>query len=154
MPLVKLLSLLVCGVALGAQAQVPAGYPAEYKSVVDGAKKEGKVVVYSTTDAKLASPLIKDFEAAFPGVKVEYTDLNSTEVYNRFISESAANATSADAVWSRRWTCSSPTVRDVLSPESDAPAGRAEGQRMRPPRSRRCLQQATGAARGRAWDPR
>ena len=44
------------------------------------------------TDAKLASPLIKDFEAAFPGVKVEYTDLNSTEVYNRFISENAANA--------------------------------------------------------------
>jgi iron(III) transport system substrate-binding protein len=31
-------------------------------------------------------------------VKVEYTDLNSTEVYNRYISESAANAASADAV--------------------------------------------------------
>ena len=90
---------LLIGVAL-AQAQVPAGYPAEYKAILDGAKKEGKVVVYSTTDAKLVSPLIKDFEAAFPGIKVEYTDLNSTEVYNRFISENAANATSADAVWS------------------------------------------------------
>src|SRR6266700_1397892 len=83
-----------------AQAQVPAGYPADYKAVVDGAKKEGKVVAYSTTDAKLVQPLIKDFEAAFPGIKVEYTDMNSTEVYNRFISENAANATSADAVWS------------------------------------------------------
>jgi|SRR5437870_11534080 len=83
-----------------AHAQVPAGYPADYAKVVDGAKKEGKVVVYSTTDAKLVTPLIKDFEAAFPGVKVEYTDLNSTEVYNRFISENAANAASADAVWS------------------------------------------------------
>ena len=81
-------------------AQVPAGYPADYKAILDGAKKEGKVVVYSTTDAKLVAPLIKDFEAAFPGIKVEYTDLNSTEVYNRFISENAANATSADAVWS------------------------------------------------------
>src|SRR5437773_10729491 len=100
MPIVKLLSLLVCGVALGAQAQVPAGYPADYAKSVDAAKKEGKVVVYSTTDAKLVTPLIKDFEAAFPGVKVEYTDLNSTEVYNRFVSENAANATSADAVWS------------------------------------------------------
>ena len=83
-----------------ALAQVPAGYPADYKAILDGAKKEGKVVVYSTTDAKLVTPLIKDFEAAFPGVKVEYTDLNSTEVYNRFISENAANAASADAVWS------------------------------------------------------
>jgi iron(III) transport system substrate-binding protein len=87
------------GVAL-AQAQVPAGYPAEYKAILDGAKKEGKVVVYSTTDAKLVTPLLKDFEAAFPGIKVEYTDLNSTEVYNRFISENAASAASADAVWS------------------------------------------------------
>jgi iron(III) transport system substrate-binding protein len=90
---------LLIGVAL-AQAQVPAGYPADYGKILDGAKKEGKVVVYSTTDAKLVTPLIKDFEAAFPGVKVEYTDLNSTEVYNRFISENAANAASADAVWS------------------------------------------------------
>ena len=82
------------------QAQVPAGYPADYKTIVEGARKEGKVVVYSTTDAKLVTALIKDFEAAFPGVKVEYTDLNSTEVYNRFISENAASAASADAVWS------------------------------------------------------
>jgi iron(III) transport system substrate-binding protein len=103
MPFPKLFSLLACAVVLGAtaaQAQVPAGYPSDYKAIVDGAKKEGKVVVYSTTDSKLVTPLIKDFEAAFPGVKVEYTDLNSTEVYNRFISESAANATSADVVWS------------------------------------------------------
>src|SRR6267142_5798806 len=102
MRFVKLPLLLACTTALVAiaQAQVPAGYPAEYKAVVDGAKKEGKVVVYSTTDAKLVQPLIKDFEAAFPGVKVEYSDMNSTEVYNRFISESAANAASADAVWS------------------------------------------------------
>ena len=83
-----------------AHAQTPAGYPNEYKSIVDGAKKEGKVIVYSTTDAKLVQPLIKDFEAAFPGVKVEYADMNSTELYSRFTSENAANAASADAVWS------------------------------------------------------
>src|SRR5215470_16310130 len=94
-------ALAACSLlALGAQAQVPAGYPADYSKIIDGAKKEGKVVVYSTTDAKLAQPLIKDFEAAFPGVKVEYTDMNSTEVYSRFTSENAANAASADAVWS------------------------------------------------------
>src|SRR5881394_3442726 len=102
MRLTGILSLIFGAIALAAlaQAQVPAGYPADYVKIVDGAKKEGKVVVYSTTDAKLVTPLVKDFEAAFPGVKVEYTDLNSTEVYNRFISENAANATSADAVWS------------------------------------------------------
>ena len=96
-------SLACCAlvVAVGAaQAQIPAGYPADYAKILEGAKKEGKVVVYSTTDAKLVQPLIKDFEAAFPGVKVEYGDMNSTEVYARFESENAANAASADAVWS------------------------------------------------------
>src|SRR6266567_165827 len=112
-------------ISLNAMAQVPAGYPAEYAKVVDGAKKEGKVVVYSTTDAKLVTPLIKDFEAAFPGVKVEYTDLNSTEVYNRFISENAANAASADAVWSSSMDLQMKLAADGLampykSPESAA----------------------------------
>src|ERR1700688_4710866 len=95
--LMKCAATALTVISLNAFAQVPAGYPADYKSIVDGARKEGKVVVYSTTDAKLVTPLIKDFEAAFPGVKVEYTDLNSTEVYNRFISESAAHEPAADA---------------------------------------------------------
>jgi iron(III) transport system substrate-binding protein len=120
-------SLLACFLAFGAiaHAQVPAGYPADYKAVLDGAKKEGKVVVYSTTDAKLAQPLIKDFEATFPGVKVEYSDMNSTEVYNRFISENAAGAASADAVWSSSMDLQMKLAADGLaatykSPESAA----------------------------------
>lgn len=89
--------------ALGATqalAQVPEGYPANYQSVIDGAKKEGKVIVYSTTDAAAAGVLIKDFESAFPGVKVEYNDLNSTELYNRFIAEAAAGQGTGDVTWS------------------------------------------------------
>src|SRR6266851_1759941 len=83
-----------------AQAQVPQGYPADYAKIVEGAKKEGKVVVYSTTDAVAANPLVKDFEALYPGIKVEYSDLNSTELYNRFIAEAAANNGTADLLWS------------------------------------------------------
>ena len=54
-----------------AQAQTPEGYPADYAKIVEAAKKEGKVVVYATTDAVAANPLIKDFETLFPGIKVE-----------------------------------------------------------------------------------
>jgi iron(III) transport system substrate-binding protein len=82
-----------------ASAQVPEGYPAGYQALIDGAKKEGKVVVYSTTDAAAANPLIKDFEALY-GIKVEYNDLNSTELYNRFIAEAAAGQGTADLTWS------------------------------------------------------
>src|SRR6185295_20217524 len=81
-------------------AQVPAGYPADYAQVVAAAKKEGKVVVYSALDTKAATPLIKDFSALYPDVKVEYNDMNSTEIYNRFIAEVASGQGSADVVWS------------------------------------------------------
>ena len=88
-------------IAIGsAHAQVPQGYPADYAKIVEAAKKEGKVVIYSTTDAVSANPLVKDFETLYPGIKVEYSDLNSTELYNRFIAEAAANNGTADVLWS------------------------------------------------------
>lgn len=90
---------MLLGAAAPALA-LPAGYPADYQQVVDGAKKEGKVVIYSTTDTKAAGPLIQGFEAAYPGVKVEYNDMNSTELYNRYISEQAAGGNSGDVIWS------------------------------------------------------
>jgi iron(III) transport system substrate-binding protein len=83
-----------------ALAQTPAGYPSDYQKMIDGAKKEGTVVIYSTTDTKTADPIIKGFEAAYPGVKVEYNDMNSTELYNRYISEQASGGNSGDVVWS------------------------------------------------------
>jgi iron(III) transport system substrate-binding protein len=81
-------------------AQVPSGYPADYAQIVAAAKKEGKVVVYSALDTKAAQPLIKDFNAVYPDIKVEYNDMNSTELYNRFIAEQAAGQGGADVMWS------------------------------------------------------
>src|SRR5512132_68334 len=81
-------------------ADVPAGYPPDYQATVDAATKQGKVVVYATTDAARASPLVKAFEAKYPGISVEYDDLNSTELYNRFISEEAAGSGTGDLLWS------------------------------------------------------
>ncbi|RWR00586.1 iron ABC transporter substrate-binding protein [[Pantoea] beijingensis] len=83
-----------------AMSAVPQGYPADYQKVIDAATKEGKVVIYSTTDTKAAGPLIKGFETAYPGIKVEYNDMNSTELYNRYISEQASGGGSGDVIWS------------------------------------------------------
>jgi len=83
-----------------ALAELPQGYPAEYQKVVDAGIKEGKVIIYSTTDTKAAGPLIKGFEAQYPGIKVEYNDMNSTELYNRYLSEQASGGGSGDVIWS------------------------------------------------------
>ena len=83
-----------------ASAQVPPGYPADYGKIIEAANKEGKLSISSTTDAVASNPLIKDFQALYPGIKVEYSDLNSTELYNRFIAEAAAGSGTADVLWS------------------------------------------------------
>jgi iron(III) transport system substrate-binding protein len=83
-----------------ANAQVPEGYPAEYAKIIEAAKAEGKVVIYGATDTAAAKFLISDFEALYPGVKAEYADMNTTEVYNRIISEKAAGGSTADVTWS------------------------------------------------------
>ena len=115
---IALATLVVTSSAL---AQVPTGYPADYNAIVDGAKKEGKVLVYSTTDAALVRGLLRDFESAFPGVKVEYSDMNSTEAYNRFVSENAANAASADVVWSSAMDLQLKLARDGLAATYKSP---------------------------------
>lgn len=94
------IGILAASTAMSALAQAPAGYPADYSKIVDAAKKEGKLVIYGATDSKATAPLIKDFNALYPGISVEYNDLNSTEVYNRYISEVAAGGNSADLLWS------------------------------------------------------
>ena len=112
---------IVLGTATGAAvAQVPAGYPGNYQGVVDAAKKEGKLIVYSTTDTGLVRPLIKDFESLY-GVKVEYNDMNSTELYNRYISENAASSTSADVLWSSAMDLQVKLVNDGLMASYDSP---------------------------------
>src|SRR6476620_9423118 len=92
--------LALLAAAGAAFAQVPPGYPADYAQVIAGAKKEGKVVVYSALDTKAAQPLVRDFNALYPDVKVEYNDMNSTELYNRFIAEQASGQGGADVMWS------------------------------------------------------
>jgi len=66
---------------------------------IAAAKAEGRVVIYGATDYQVAQPLIRGFEASYPGVKVDYHDMNSAELYQRFRDESDVGP-SADVTWS------------------------------------------------------
>src|SRR5580765_4191810 len=94
------MALCAAGLAGRVHAELPEGYPADYGAIVSAARAEGKVVVYSTTDLSVVAALIRDFEALYPGVKVNYEDLNSAELHNRFLTETAARMPSADVLWS------------------------------------------------------
>lgn len=75
-------------------------YSAESRDMVSAAQKEGRLIVYSSTDSASAEPLLQDFKSLYPSIQVEYNDLNTTEIYNRFVAEAAAGAGTADLLWS------------------------------------------------------
>ena len=82
----------VCFQSLRAEAAESSGTAA--------AQKEGKLVIYSSTDSASVEPLLQDFKSLYPFLQVEYNDLNTTEVYNRFIAETASGSGGADLLWS------------------------------------------------------
>jgi iron(III) transport system substrate-binding protein len=85
--------------AAGALAQAPERHPG-YRKLIAAAQREGVVEIYSTMDMAEAQPLIADFEALYPEVRVQYTEMNSPEVYGRFLSETEEKGSSADVTWS------------------------------------------------------
>ena len=117
---VAMLSSMACCAA----AQSTANYGPGYADIVAAANKEGKVVVYSVTSA--VPLLLEDFQKLYPGVKLEYHALDTTPLYDRIVSESAAGtavATVADVAWSSAMDLQVKLVNDgyaqsYISPEA------------------------------------
>ena len=77
----------------------------EYPAPLGGAgapalDKRAIVIIYSTTDIEAAEPLIAGFQGIHPEVSVTYHDLNSIELYDRFIAEVRNGKPSADLLLS------------------------------------------------------
>src|SRR5947209_9014917 len=83
--------------AAGAQS---ADRGAGRNKLLAAAQREGTVTIYSTMDVAEATPLIADFESLYPGIHVQYSEMNSPEVYGRFLAETESEGSSADITWS------------------------------------------------------
>ena len=80
-----------------AQAQtLPSYYPKSYASIVEGSKKEGKLVVYSIMAEYNWKPVLEGFKKLYPWIAVQTLDLGSSEVFERYYSERASNAHTGD----------------------------------------------------------
>ena len=126
-------SILIHAVALAlsftlgtARAQLPPpGYPASYAETIAAARKEGRVVVHATTDVSAATPLVRAFESLYPDVKVDYHELDSPDLYGRFVADRAARKPTADVLWSSAMDLQLKLVNDghaqaYASPETAA----------------------------------
>ncbi|APG89113.1 ABC-type Fe3+ transport system, periplasmic component (plasmid) [Sinorhizobium americanum CCGM7] len=107
------------GTAAFAQ-EVPAGYPAEYAKLIEAAKQEGTVSVYTSTDAAQSQKLQDAFTKKY-GIKIAYNDLGTNGAYNQVISEAAASQVTADVVWSSAMDLQMTLVQDGYAIEYASP---------------------------------
>ena len=113
------------------RGRVPPGYAPAYAATVGAAEDEGRLVIYSTTDLRVATFLIDDFRSMYPRIDVQYEDLNSTVLHHRFIAETQlgpdspdeteARSGSADVVWSSAMDQQSSLVSNGYALTYDSP---------------------------------
>ena len=65
-------------------------------ALVEAAKKEGKLILYSSMDLPVGEKLGKAFEAAYPGVSVQIERSGSERLFQRIDQEFASNIRAAD----------------------------------------------------------
>lgn len=79
------------------RAQAPAGYDPT-PDMVEGAKKEGKVVWYTSTDVAVSERMAKTFEAKYPGINVQVERSGAERVFQRISQEYGTNIRNADVI--------------------------------------------------------
>ncbi|MBI3703183.1 MAG: extracellular solute-binding protein [Rhizobiales bacterium] len=92
-------SALVAGSAFSTQV-LSAAPPASAitPALIEAAKKEGKVVWYTSVDLPLAEKVAKAFEAKFPGIAVRVERSGAERVFQRIGQEYGSNIHAADCV--------------------------------------------------------
>ena len=108
-------------------ASVPAGYPRSYAQIIEAAKQEGVLSIYSATrrPPRVAAPCWQTSAACIPASASNTPTMNSTEIYSRFIAEVAAREGTADFLWSSAMDLQIKLVNDgyaqaYASPEKPA----------------------------------
>ena len=86
----------LAGVSVAQAQTLPAYYPKSYSSIVEGSKKEGKLVVYSIMAEYNWKHVLEGFKKLYPWIEVQTLDLGSSEVFERYYSERASNARTGD----------------------------------------------------------
>jgi len=90
---------LALGTVFAAPARAAAP-PAEAitPELIEAAKKEGKVVYYSSMDLPVGEKLGKAFEAAYPGISIQIERAGSERLFQRVAQEFSSNIHAADVI--------------------------------------------------------
>src|SRR3569833_2925614 len=67
-------------------------------ALIEAAKKEGKVIYYTSTDLPVAEKLAKAYEAKYPGISVRVERTGAERVFQRIGQEYSSNIHAVDVV--------------------------------------------------------
>ena len=90
------LSLWIMTLAIGVVSAW--GQADEKAKLVEGAKKEGKLIWYTSTNVTESKPLLDDFEKLYPFIKGEIFRASGEKTLNRIVTEARANHSEFDIV--------------------------------------------------------
>ncbi|KQR87617.1 ABC transporter substrate-binding protein [Sphingomonas sp. Leaf343] len=116
-----LLSMLMVVAAVPAAAQRPAGYPRSYDALVAEARVERGVRVYGNADAAAMTAVIAAFRRTYPGVIVQYRELESSDIFRRVVAETRAHRPTADLVWSSAMDLQAKLINDGYAQSYQSP---------------------------------
>jgi iron(III) transport system substrate-binding protein len=92
-------ALVTFGVALIFSVSAAAAQPLSVTlELVEAARKEGKVVFYTSTDVQVVEGLAKAFELKYPGIRAQIERAGAERVFQRIFQEYTSNIHAVDAV--------------------------------------------------------
>ena len=104
-------------------------------ALIEAARKEGKVVHYTSVDLPLAEKVAKAFEAKYPGIAVRTERTGAERVFTRIAQERSSNIHACDVVQSSDaahfvvWKREGILAPYVPEEVAQALSGRAQGRR-------------------------
>jgi iron(III) transport system substrate-binding protein len=79
---------------------LPSYYPAGYKDLIEAAKKEPKLSVYSIMSKANWTPVMEAFKKKYTFIDLDASDDDAYGVFDKYYTESAGNAKTADMIMS------------------------------------------------------
>ena len=103
---------------------LPACDTASQPRLLDPAEAD-QLIIYSTTDTDVFAPVISDFEALYPHVRIRFVELEAAQLNTRFLAEERSGRVGADIVFSAAMDMQVKLVNDGraarhMSPNVDA----------------------------------
>jgi len=109
--------------------------PERRAKLVEGAKREGKLVFYGTLGVDASRPFLELFRKSHPYISIDHYRSNEGGIYNKVATEASAGKHSVDVIESAALTASNLIDRGLVDPYNSPESGAMRAEFVDPKRS-------------------